>query len=115
MGISSHFYNKNRTLIGKPEAIVARDGSLWIGDSRRSMLGLWSLDTAPLGLTLHVALEVTMNDLLDAPIRLKAQGIMPISFFGIETMEPSVIGWMPAAALYFRDPDGHLIEYLTML
>lgn len=30
-------------------------------------------------------------------------------------MEPSVIGWMPAAAIYFRDPDGHLIEYLTML
>ena len=29
-------------------------------------------------------------------------------------MEPSVIGWMPAA-IYFRDPDGHLMEYLTML
>ena len=22
---------------------------------------------------------------------------------------------MPAAALYFTDPDGHLLEYLTML
>jgi lactoylglutathione lyase len=22
---------------------------------------------------------------------------------------------MPAAAIYFRDPDGHLMEYLTML
>jgi len=30
-------------------------------------------------------------------------------------MEPSVIGWMPAASLFFRDPDGHLLEYLTML
>ena len=30
-------------------------------------------------------------------------------------MEPSVIGWMPAATIYFRDPDGHLMEYLTML
>jgi lactoylglutathione lyase len=87
----------------------------WIGDSRRSMLGLWSVGTVPLGLTLHVAFEVTMNDLLDAPTWLKAQGITPISFFGVETLEPSVIGWMPAAALYFRDPDGHLIEYLTML
>jgi lactoylglutathione lyase len=26
-----------------------------------------------------------------------------------------VIGWMPAASIFFRDPDGHLIEYLTML
>jgi lactoylglutathione lyase len=87
----------------------------WIGDSRHSMLGLWSLGTVPLGLTLHIAFEAGLDDLLDAAKRLKAQGIMPLSFFGMETMEPSVIGWMPAAALYFRDPDGHLIEYLTML
>ena len=26
-----------------------------------------------------------------------------------------MIGWMPAAAVYFRDPDGHLLEYLAML
>ena len=71
---------------------------------------------APLGLNLHIAFEVVaINDLLDAPKRLKDQGIMPLSFFGKESMEPSVIGWMPAAAIYFRDPDGHLIEYLTML
>jgi lactoylglutathione lyase len=93
----------------------------WIGDhssysSRRSMLGLWSVGTAPLGLNLHVAFEVAaINDLLDASKRLKDQGIMPLSFFGKESMEPSVIAWMPAAAIYFRDPDGHLIEYLTML
>ena len=24
-------------------------------------------------------------------------------------------GWMPAADIYFKDPDGNLIEYLTML
>ena len=39
----------------------------------------------------------------------------PLSFFGEETDEPSVIGWMPAAAVYFRDPDGHMLEYLAML
>jgi lactoylglutathione lyase len=93
----------------------------WIGDhssyrSRHSMLGLWSIGTAPLGLNLHVAFEVAaIKDLLEAPKRLKDQGIMPLSFFGKESMEPSVIGWMPAAAIYFRDPDGHLMEYLTML
>jgi lactoylglutathione lyase len=93
----------------------------WIGDpsyysSRRSMLGLWSIGMAAIGLTLHVAFEVAeINDLLDAPKRLKDQGIIPLSFFGIESMEPSVIGWMPAAAIYFRDPDNHMMEYLTML
>ena len=64
---------------------------------------------------MHVAFEVTIDDLLDAPKRLESQSITPLSFFGAETTEPSVIGWMPAAALYFRDPDGHLLEYLAML
>jgi len=79
------------------------------------MLGLWSIGSAPLGLTLHLAFDVNLGDLLSAPMRLRAQGISPLSFFGEETDEPSVIGWMPAAAIYFRDPDGHLIEFLTML
>jgi lactoylglutathione lyase len=87
----------------------------WIGNSRSSMLGLWSTGSAPLGLTLHIPFQVDLEDLLAAPNRLKAYGIIPSSFFGVETMEPSVIGWMPAAAIYFRDPDGHLLEYLTML
>lgn len=44
----------------------------WIGDlsysSKHSMLGLWSVGTAPLGLNLHIAFEVAaINDLLDAP------------------------------------------------
>jgi lactoylglutathione lyase len=103
------------------EVLERNAAFFWIGDpssysSRRSMLGLWSIGTAPIGLTLRVAFEVAeINDLLDAPKRLKDQGIIPLSFFGIESMEPSVIGWMPAVAIYFRDPDGHMMEYLTML
>ena len=29
--------------------------------------------------------------------------------------KPVVIGWMPAASVYFHDPDGHLLEYIAML
>jgi lactoylglutathione lyase len=113
-----------RDIVGLQQALDVSERNaafFWIGDhssysSRRSMLGLWSIGTSPIGLTLHVAFEVAaINDLLDAPIRLKDQGIIPLSFFGIESMEPSVIAWMPAAAIYFRDPDGHLMEYLIML
>src|ERR1044072_2481173 len=117
---SINFY---RDVVGLKLAVEVSDRSaafFWIGNlscsARHSMLDLWSVGTAPLGLNLHIAFEVaTINDLLDAPKRLKDQGIMPLSFFGKESLEPSAIGWMPAAAIYFRDPDGHLIEYLTML
>jgi len=95
--------------------ISDRNAAFWIGDSHRSMLGLWSIGSAPLGLTLHIAFDVNLSDLLIAPQRLRDLGISPLTFFGEETDEPSVIGWMPAAAIYFRDPDGHLIEFLTML
>jgi hypothetical protein len=26
-----------------------------------------------------------------------------------------VLAWMPAASVYFHDPDGNLLEYITML
>jgi lactoylglutathione lyase len=88
---------------------------LWCGEARRSMLGLWTLGSMPIGLSLHVALEVDLADVLEAPTRLLALGVQPLSFFGVQTDEPSVIGWMPAASVFFTDPDGHQIEYLAML
>lgn len=88
---------------------------LWVGEPGRSMLGLWSLGSAPLGLVLHIAFEVGLEDVLDAPRRLESHGVVPLSFFGLASTEPSVIGWMPAAAVYFRDPDGHQLEYIAML
>ena len=107
-----------RDVVGLPMALEVPERAaafLWVPNSRRSMLGLWALGSAPIGMTLHVAFEVAADDLLEAPLRLRAHGVTPLSFFGDETTEPSVIGWMPAAAVYFRDPDGHLLEYLTML
>ena len=88
---------------------------LWAGEPGGAMLGLWSLGTAPMGMRLHVAFAVELDELLSAPSALTAAGVTPLSFFGNETNEPSVIGWMPAAAVYFRDPDGHMLEYLAML
>jgi lactoylglutathione lyase len=89
---------------------------LWIGQPPgQAMLGLWSVGSAPLGMQLHVAFEMSLEDVLAAPARLLGQGVQPLSFFGEPADEPSVIGWMPAAAVYFRDPDGHMLEYLSML
>ena len=115
MGRSLAFY---RDVVGLAVAFEApeRDAAfLWIGRPGQSMLGLWGIGSAPMGMELHIAFKVSLEDVLHAPERLRAQDQVPLSFFGEETGEPSVIGWMPAAAVYFRDPDGHLLEYLAVL
>jgi lactoylglutathione lyase len=112
---SIEFY---RDVVGLPLALELPERGVaffWIGLPGEAMLGLWSLGSAPMGLSLHIALKVSLKDVLGACDALRSNGITPLSFFGVETTEPSVIGWMPAVAVYFRDPDAHLLEYLAML
>jgi lactoylglutathione lyase len=87
----------------------------WIGGRGTSMLGLWEAGTGPQRLSLHVAFRIDLEDLLDAPARLRAADAVPLDFEGKPTEEPVVLAWMPAASLYFHDPDGNLLELLAML
>src|SRR5689334_3420802 len=112
---SSAFY---ADVVGlEPAYAVPERGAafLWIGGRGASMLGLWSSGSAPMSMRLHIAFSSPPADVLAACDRLRQAGVRPLSFFGAETAEPSVIAWMPAAAVYFDDPDGHQIEYLAML
>jgi lactoylglutathione lyase len=88
---------------------------LWIGAPGEALLGLWRNGSAPMSVVLHVAFKAPLHDVTSAPRRLRAHGVTPLSFGGDETDEPSVIGWMPAAAIFYRDPDGHLLEHIAML
>ena len=45
----------------------------------------------------------------------RGSGVAYQDFQGEQTDEPSVIGWMPSAQLYFRDPDGHSVEFIALL
>jgi len=87
----------------------------WIGGYQRSMLGLWSIYTSPVNLRLHIALQAELPDLLRAISDLRSQKITPRNGRGDEIDEPSVFPWMPAASVYFNDPDGHSIEYISIL
>jgi lactoylglutathione lyase len=58
---------------------------------------------------------MNLDEVLAAADKLKQAEVEPLDFFNKPTTEPSVIGWMPAASIYFHDPDGHLLEYLAML
>ena len=87
----------------------------WIGSRGTTMLALWEGGSAPQKTTTHVAFGVTLDDVMAAPAALKLAGIKALDFDGAPTDEPVVLAWMPAAAIYFRDPDGHLLEYIAML
>ena len=107
-----------RDIVGIPLALDLPERNaafMWIGEPGRAMLGLWGIGSSVNSLTLHIAFDVALEDVVRAPERLRAQGVTPLSFFGQETSEPDVLAWMPAAAVYFEDPDGHLLEYLAML
>jgi len=90
-------------------------------DSRESgMIGLWA-PGSPFGWKAgdtyrsHFAIAVTPDELLSQIKRLNKLGITTTGFHGRETAEPSVIGWMPSAQIYFEDPDGHSLEYIALL
>jgi lactoylglutathione lyase len=90
---------------------------LWAGDDRRSMLGLWG-PTTTYGSEFyksHFALAISLSQLLGAGESLRRSGVTCQNFRGEQTDEPSVIGWMPSAQLYFRDPDGHSLEFIALL
>ena len=90
---------------------------LWAGADRKSMLGLWG-PTTTLGREFHkchIAFNVSLPELLAAGKRLNEAGIQTRNFAGEKTTEPSVIGWIPSAQLYFDDRDGHSLEFIALL
>jgi lactoylglutathione lyase len=62
-----------------------------------------------------LAFQVALSDLHEAPARLQEAGIQPRNLAGLPTGEPVVRAWIPAAPVYFRDPDNNLLEFITML
>jgi len=107
-----------RDIVGLQLAYVApgrQVAFLWIGPRGSAMLGLWAAGSGPQKLTLHVAFGASLNDVIGAPSALRSAGVTPLDFDGHPTDEPVVLAWMPAVSVYFRDPDGHMLEYIAML
>jgi lactoylglutathione lyase len=118
--ISKNFY---REIVGLPFAY--RDPTrdivfLWADVKEQAMLGLWGPDTvygrqAGVARSCHVAFAMTLDQLFAAIKKLNEHGIETLGFGGERTDQPTVIGWMPSAQIYFRDPDGHMLEFITIL
>jgi len=87
----------------------------WVGGPQQGMLGLWQGGSGPLRMTGHFAFRTARDAVLKAPATLGALGLAPLGFHGEPITEAVVIGWMPAATVYLKDPDGHSIEFLHLL
>jgi lactoylglutathione lyase len=115
---SIQFY---RDLLGLQLAQVSEDRGyafFWLGPQGSQMLGLWANDCPDPPVSpgpSHFAMRVAGDDIEGSFRKLKEAGITPLDFEGNPSSEPEVICWMPAAAVYFRDPDGHLLEFIAML
>ncbi|MHB0668749.1 VOC family protein, partial [Roseomonas mucosa] len=88
----------------------------WIGGKERSMLGIWSIHSSPIRLRLHLAFSVGLDDVIRSVEVLRSNHVTPrAGGDGPEIGEPIVFPWMPAASVYFNDPDGHSLEYISIL
>ena len=107
-----------RDVLGLPLAyrLPARNVAFfWVPSSDKAMLGLWSIGTSPLRLRLHIAFDVALQHVFDSVSALRHAGLTPTSGDGTPVDEPIVLAWMPAASVYFDDPDGHSLEFICML
>jgi len=87
---------------------------------QKAMIGLWGPNTAygkqaGIAQKCHVAFAVSLAELFAAIEKLNANNIETLGFDGNKSSEPTVIGWMPSAQIYFRDPNGHMLEFITIL
>lgn len=77
------------------------------------MLGLWELKE-PVQRK-HIAFGITYSEIIKAIGWLKEKGIEATESFGLAPTEPVVHAWMPAASVYFPDPDGNSLEFISVL
>lgn len=87
---------------------------LWIGKNKESMLGLWeqkeNLQTR------HFAFTVDKEDILNYSVEfLKNKNLKPYNFLKDGIEKPMVFAWMSALAIYFNDPDGNQLEFISIL
>jgi lactoylglutathione lyase len=87
----------------------------WIGKPKQSMLGVWEKPKEQIDIR-HFAFESTVDFVLNQSAQyLRERNLAPYNFLKDGSDRPMVFAWMPAIAIYFDDPDGHVLEFIAIL
>jgi catechol 2,3-dioxygenase-like lactoylglutathione lyase family enzyme len=86
----------------------------WVGKHGEAMLGLWESKGSfvPRHFAFRSEIEIILKDAI--PL-LTSLNIECYNFLKDGRSIPMVFAWMPAIAIYFRDPDNHELELIAML
>jgi lactoylglutathione lyase len=92
-----------------------RAAFFWIGKPKEAMLGLWEKPKNEIDIR-HFAFRCDKEDILHKAVDfLSERNLEPYNFLKDKMKRPMVFAWMPAIAIYFNDPDGHELEFISIL
>lgn len=92
-----------------------RTAFFWIGKPKEAMLGLWEKPKSAIDKR-HFAFRCDKEFILNKATEfLNGHKLKPYNFLNDGTDRPMVFSWMPAIAIYFNDPDGHYLEFISII
>jgi lactoylglutathione lyase len=93
--------------------VVRGAAFFWIGAPGSAMLGLWN--TIGNFDRRHFAFSSDPDFIIHGSKKFfERHDISPYDFFRTGS-QPLVFCWMPAVSIYFKDPDEHELEFISML
>jgi lactoylglutathione lyase len=114
---SRHFYENILEMKLARLELDRRVCFYWAGDENdRQLFGIW--ETFSEITNQHFAFKANFNSMKEINQWLKDKGVRTYNFFNSEIHDVhdfTVFSWMPAISFFFDDPNGHQLEFVSMI